>query len=87
MKVIEKKIWPDFFKKVKARQKNTELRLADFRIAKGDVLLLREWDPQKRMYTGRSLRRKARIVNEVDMLKFHTPAKLKRFGLYLIELS
>ena len=72
---------------MKARQKNVELRLADFRIAKGDVLLLREWDPQRGKYTGRSLRRGVRRVHRVDMTEFHSISKLKKLGIYAIELS
>ena len=53
MKIIEKKTWPEFFRKVKSGQKNVELRLADFKIKKGDILVLREWNPKKESYTGK----------------------------------
>lgn len=86
MKVVEKKIWPEFFRRVKARTKNVEIRLADFRIAKGDALLLREWDPKKRRYTGRTVRRRVRAVHRVDLFTFHSAALLRRYGVYAIEL-
>ncbi len=87
MKSIEKKIWPQFFVKAKNRQKNVEVRLADFNIAKGDTLVLREWNTKRKGYTGRALRRKVRAVHKVDMTKFHSLAKIKRYGLYAIELQ
>ncbi|MBI5071763.1 DUF3850 domain-containing protein [Candidatus Falkowbacteria bacterium] len=44
---IEKKIRPEFFDKISNGEKNFELRLADWECAPGDVLVLREWDPEK----------------------------------------
>ena len=41
-RVIRKKIWPKYFGLVKSRKKNFEIRLADFRIKEGDVLILEE---------------------------------------------
>ena len=87
MRIIEKKIWPEFFKVVRARKKNVELRLADFSVSKGDVLVLCEWDPKRKRYTGRSIRRKVKAVYRANMLKFHTAVELKKYGLLAIELS
>ncbi|OHA00561.1 MAG: hypothetical protein A3C11_02795 [Candidatus Sungbacteria bacterium RIFCSPHIGHO2_02_FULL_49_12] len=87
MKIIEKKTWPEYFRKVKARKKNVEFRLADFPISAGDSLILREWDPKTKQYTGRSLKRKVKMVHKVQMLKMHTPAELKKYGIYGIELK
>lgn len=86
MRIIEKKIWPKFFEAVKARHKRVEIRLADFKIAEGDTLVLREWDPKANRYTGRSLRRKVGRVHRVDMTRFHSLTELKKHGLYAIEL-
>ena len=55
MRKVRKKIWPKWFKIMKAKKKNVELRLADFNIKKGDILILEEWDPKKKEYTGRSI--------------------------------
>jgi len=50
---IKKKIWPKYFELVKSGKKKFEVRLADFRIKEGDILILEEWDPKTEKYTGR----------------------------------
>lgn len=71
MAVIKKKIWPKYFEQVKTGKKKFELRLADFNLKKGDVLVLKEWDPKKKEYTGRKIKKKVKYL-----LKF----KLNDFG-------
>ncbi|QQG45029.1 MAG: DUF3850 domain-containing protein [Candidatus Sungiibacteriota bacterium] len=87
MRTITKKTWPEYFKKVRARKKNVELRLADFKISKGDILLLQEWDPKKKIFTGRSVKRRVAAVHKVNMAKFHSQKKLTKYGLYAIEMK
>ena len=43
---IEKKVWPKFFQKILDGDKTFELRLADFECKPGDILVLKEWDPE-----------------------------------------
>lgn len=87
MRVVEKKIRPEFFERIRARKKNVEFRLADFKIAKGDRLRLREWDPRKKSYTGRALTRTVKAVHKVQLFNFHPLADIKKYGVYGIELS
>ena len=87
MAIIEKKIWPEYFAKVKRREKNVDLRLADFRVKKGDWFMLREWNPKEKRYTGQSLKRKVSQVYKFGLLKFHTLKELKKYGLYVIEMK
>src|ERR1700741_3742648 len=50
------KCWPQFFNEIKSGRKKHDLRRSDdrhFRI--GDRILLREFDPDTRDYTGRSM--------------------------------
>lgn len=44
MASIKKKIWPKYFTQVKSGKKRFQLRLADFKIKEGDILILEEWD-------------------------------------------
>lgn len=87
MRIIEKKIRPEFFRLVKSRKKNVETRLADFKISSGDVLILKEWNPKKNNYTGRVLRRKVRTVNRTYAHIIYSPADIKKYGLITIELK
>lgn len=56
MAVIEKKIWSEYFDAVASGKKRYELRLADFDAHEGDTLVLKEWDPRTKEYTGRSVK-------------------------------
>jgi len=85
MAVVRKKIWPKWFKIMKSERRNAELRLADFQIKPGDILILEEWDPKKKEYTGKMLRKKAKKVTKVNLLDFYTAKDLKKYGCYLIE--
>ncbi len=86
---IEKKIWPKWFALVKGKRKNYELRLADFACKTGDVLVLREWNPKTRQYTGRKTERRVRQVTRfkyADLQKFWSSAEIKKHGVYVLEL-
>ena len=87
MSIIEKKVWPKSFNLIKSRKKKFELRVADFKIKKGDVLILREWDPKKKLYTGREVKKGARFVFKFNLNDFGQEEIIKRHGLYVIELG
>lgn len=59
MKIVRKKIHPEFFKPVRAREKNFEIRIDEDDIQVGDLLILEEWDG---FYTGESVRRYVKYV-------------------------
>lgn len=86
-KIIHKKTWPSLFDKVLAGKKNCELRLADFKIAEGDVLVLDEWDPKTKKYTGRKIEKKVKNLTHVFPLDFASPEELEEYGQYLIEME
>ncbi len=56
MRTIKKKIWPKYFELIKSGKKSFEIRLADFDVKEGDVLLLKEWHPTRKCFTGRELK-------------------------------
>ena len=41
---IKKKKWPKYFKKALTGEKKIEVRLADFKLKKGDILVLEEYN-------------------------------------------
>lgn len=59
MKVVKKKILPEYFRAVKAREKNFEIRVDEDDIQVGDILILEEWN---RFYTGNRVRRYVKYV-------------------------
>lgn len=59
-KYIEKKILPEYFRAVKERRKNFEIRRDEDNIQVGDILILAEWDWDH--YTGEKISRKVKYV-------------------------
>lgn len=84
---IEKKIWPEFFEKILTDEKNFEVRLADWKCEPGDILVLREWDPEKKDYTGRVLEKEATYVVKTKDMKFFTPEEIKKYGWQIISFK
>jgi Domain of unknown function (DUF3850) len=60
--VHELKTWPEFFKSVASGDKSFEIRRDDRDFRVGDLLLLREWDPVTRAYSGRELHRQIKYM-------------------------
>lgn len=85
MAIIKKKIWPGWFKLVKSGQKKFELRLADFIIKKGDILVLEEWNPKTKKYTGRKIRKKVKYLLKFKLNDFDQEKEAKKKGLYVIQ--
>lgn len=58
-KVVRKKIAPEYFRAVRAREKNFEIRADEDNIEVGDLLVLEEWDGY---YTGEGVMRRVKYV-------------------------
>ena len=86
MAEIRKKCWPEFFELILSGKKNAEMRLADFGLKAGDTLVLEEWDPKTKKYTGRKISRKAKTVLRIDVAKMHSLEDIRKNGFYLIEM-
>lgn len=84
---IEKKIWPEYFEKILRGEKNFELRLADWKCEPGDILVLREWDPEKKDYTGRVLEKEVTYVLKTKDTKFFTPEEIEKYGWQIISFK
>jgi hypothetical protein len=86
MAEIRKKCWSKWFQKMLEGKKTTELRLADFDIKVGDTLILEEFDPKLKKYTGRVLKKKVKNLNKVNLTDFHSIDEIKKYGHWVIEL-
>ena len=85
MAIIKKKIWPEWFEIVKSGKKKFELRLADFRIKQGDVLVLEEWNPKTKKYTGRKIKKKVKYLLKFKLDDFGQGKEINKKGLYVIQ--
>jgi hypothetical protein len=85
---IRKKIWPDYFDAVASGKKKFELRLNDFEVNEGDILLLEEWDPKTKQYTGRKTEKKVSYVGKfkIDQL-FWPEADIRKKGIQILSIE
>jgi len=81
---IEKKAWPEMFRKILDGDKTFDARIADFECKPGDVLVLREWDPRKAEYTGRSVEKKVTYVLRTKDARFWKKEDLDKHGLQVM---
>lgn len=84
---IEKKVLPEYFQLILDGTKKYELRLADFEINTGDILLLREWDDNEKTYTGREIEKEATIVLKTKNLNFWDKKSIDNFGYQIISFK
>ena len=84
---IEKKVWSEWFQKIVDGVKTYDLRLADFEIKPGDILVLREWDPKKKAYTGRVLEKGVTYVGKTKGIPTYTQEDIDRFGFQVIAFK
>lgn len=90
MQKIEKKIWSEYFEEILSNKKTFELRLNDFEVEEGDILILKEWDPNTKSYTGRELEKDVGYVGKwkIDELtKFWPKEDIENKGLQIISLK
>jgi len=87
MKRIEKKTWPVLFEKVLNGEKNFDLRIAEFDCEIGDVLVLREWDPDTKDYTGRQLEKTITFVMKTKDLKFWSQEDIDELGFVVMSFK
>jgi hypothetical protein len=83
---IEKKILPEYFKQVEDGSKTFELRLADWECNPGDVLVLKEWDPRLKTYTGREITKEVGYVLKTKDVNLFSPEDVEKFGYQIISL-
>ncbi len=85
---IEKKVWPEYFEAIVSGKKKYELRLADWKCKEGDTLVLREWNPRIKEYTGRRVEKRVTYVAKfkLDDL-FWSKEEIEKHGIQIISLE
>jgi ASC-1-like (ASCH) protein len=85
MTTIEKKCWPEYFQAILNGEKTFEVRLADFQANKGDILLLREYNPKTKQYTGREIKKEITYISKLEKLKeFWRKEEIEKYGIQVI---
>ena len=86
---IEKKLWPQYFEEILKGNKTYELRLADWECNEGDTLVLKEWDPKTKEFTGRVLEKEVGHVLKIkpSKLPFWSAEDVEKHGLQIISLK
>ncbi len=84
---IEKKVWPKYFQKILDGVKNFELRLADFECNPRDVLVLREWNPETKTYTGREVEKTVTYVGKTKGQAFWPKDEVEKYGFQIISFK
>lgn len=88
MAIIEKKIWPKYFKLVKSGKKKFELRLADFKVKRGDILVLKEWNPKTKKYTGRKIKKNITYIAKFKIDRLFWPKEeIEKKGIQIISID
>jgi len=78
-----------YFKDILDEVKTFEIRLADFECEKGDIILLREWNPSTKQYTGRELIKEVGYVVRTKDLQsyFWNEKDIRRYGFQIMSLK
>ncbi len=85
MAIIKKKIWPDSFELLESGKKKFEIRLADFEVKEGDTLVLEEWDPSTKDYTGRKIEKAVSYVHKFELDMYGQKKEIEEKGIYVIQ--
>lgn len=87
MAIIKKKIWPKYFELISSGKKRFELRLADFDVQEGDTLILEEWNPENKEYTGRTIEKKIDYISKFNLDFFGQEQEVKDKGIFIIQFE
>ncbi len=88
---IIKKVLPDYFQDIVDGKKKYELRLNDFEIEPGDILVLEEWtsaDLKTRQATGRVLEKKVTYLRKFKLQDlWWSEEDIKEKGIQIISFE
>jgi hypothetical protein len=82
-----KKILPEYFEKIVSGEKTFELRLANWGCSAGDTLILQEWDPVTKTYTGREITKEVTYVLQTNDIDFWPKEDVDMYGYQIISIK
>lgn len=83
----KKKVWPEYFQKILDGKKTYDLRLADWECKPGDILVLQEWDPKTKKYTGREIEKEVTYVGKTKGITFWSKEDIEKYGFQIIAFK
>lgn len=83
----EKKAWPTVFEHILSGKKKFDVRLADGIYNEGDILVLREWDPHEKRYTGRVIEKEISYILKTKEMPYWSGDDVKEYGLVVFSLE
>ena len=84
---IEHNVSPEYFQKILDGNKKYELRLADFECSPGDILVLKEWHPETKEYTGRTIEKQVTGVLKTKDVTFWPKEDVEKHGFQIISFD
>ncbi len=84
---IRKKTWTEAFEKILSSEKTFDARLANFKVKPGDILVLEEYNPKIKKYTGRKIEKKITFVLNTKTQKFWSQSDIKKHGLVIMAFK
>lgn len=84
---IRKKCWPEMFENISRGKKKFDLRLGDSSVKEGDILVLEEFNPETKAYTGRILKKKISYVLRTKDLNFWKKEDIDKKGFVVMSLE
>ncbi|MDP3916813.1 MAG: DUF3850 domain-containing protein [Nanoarchaeota archaeon] len=82
-----KKVWPEYFQKILDGKKTYELRLADWECNEEDILVLQEWNPETKEYTGREIEKEVTYVGKTKNFTFWSKEDVEKYGYQIIAFK
>ena len=84
---IEKKTWPEYFQKILDGVKTYDIRLADFNVKVGDILVLKEYNPTTKKYTGRIIEKKIKYVGTTKNQNWWSKEDVDKHGFVIMNFA
>jgi len=82
---IKKKTWIPYFQEILDGKKTFDARLANFECKVGDILVLEEYDPKLKKYTGRKSEKEISFILNTKTQKFWSQSDVKKDGLLIMS--